>query len=174
MSDETKEAISALADGETGSTGTSKLLDNIIRDPSSRTTWERYHLLSDAIRGRLPDGVQSSLSTRVHDAIALEPVALATRRKRVRILKPLTGLALAASVATVAILGVRSLDSEVTPAAQIAANSKATQTTGNRWNASPEIEARLNAYLVNHSEYVGYGMQGMLPYARIVGYDSTE
>lgn len=174
MSDESKEAISALADGEDSAGNTAKLLDKVTLDPLSRATWERYHLLSDAIKGRLPDQIQTGLSDRIHDAIAQEPVVLATRRKRRGILKPLTGLALAASVATVAILGVRSLDSEITPAAQIAATAKTPQTTGNRWNVSPEIEARLNAYLVNHSEYVGYGMQGMLPYARIVGYDSTE
>ncbi len=174
MSDELKEAISALADGERSAGDTSALLDKITQDASNLAMWERCHLLSDAIRGQLPDRVQTGLPGRVRDAIAREPVTLATRRKRLRMLKPLTGLALAASVATVAIVGVRSLDSEVAPTARIAASADTPQTTGNRWNVSPEVEARLKAYHLKHSEYVGYGMQGMLPYARIVGYDSTE
>ena len=167
MSDELKEAISALADGE-HSTDTS-LLDKIIHDPAGRTTWGRYHLLSDAIRERLPEQVQTGLVSRIHDAIASEPVILAARRRRLGMLKPLAGLALAASVATVAIVGVRSLDSDVAPATQVASSTQTSGISGNRWNVSPEVEARLNGYLVNHSEYVGYGMQGMLPYARIVG-----
>ena len=172
MSNELKEAISALADGERVADNRSALIEKIIHEPSSRSVWEGYHLLSDAIKDRLPDRVQTDLAGRVREAIAREPIALAPRR-RVPILKPLAGLALAASVATVAILGVRSLDSDVRPAAQVAA-SEFSAATGNRWNESPEVEARLNGYLVNHSEYVGYGMQGMLPYARIVGYDSNE
>jgi len=43
-----------------------------------------------------------------------------------------------------------------------------------QWDAQPEVEARLNGYLVSHSEYLGNGMRGMLPYARIVGYDSSD
>ena len=174
MSDELKEAISALADGEYAGGNTQAALDKIIREPSSHATWERYHLLSDAIKGGLPNQVHTGLAERVSESIVREPVAIATRRDRSRVLKPLTGLALAASVATVAIVGVRSLDTEVVPVTQVADTTQVDQSTGNRWNVSPEVEARLNGYLVNHSEYVGYGMQGMLPYARIVGYDSSE
>ena len=172
MSDELKEAISALADGERGAGNRSVLIDKITHEPSSRLVWERYHLLSDAIKDRLPDRVHTDLADRVRDAIAREPIALATRR-RVRILKPLTGLALAASVATIAILVVRNLDSDEGPTAPVAV-SEASTNTGNGWNESPEVAARLNGYALNHTEYVGYGMHGMLPYARIRGYDSDE
>jgi len=40
------------------------------------------------------------------------------------------------------------------------------------WNdARPGVEARLNGYLLTHNEYLAGGVRGMLPYARIVGYD---
>lgn len=43
------------------------------------------------------------------------------------------------------------------------------------WNdARPEVEARLNAYLLNHNEYLAGGVRGMLPYARVVGYDARD
>ena len=174
MSDELKEAISALADGEYGAGDSSALFDKITHDPSSRATWERYHLLSDAIKQRLPEQVCHGLTDRVHDMIAREPVQLSTRRKPLRILKPLAGLGIAASVAAIAIVGVRSLDTKVVSTTELVATSQPAMASDNRWNVSPEVEARLNGYLVNHSEYVGYGMQGMLPYARIVSYDSSE
>ena len=42
-----------------------------------------------------------------------------------------------------------------------------------RWSdAEPGAEARLNAYLLNYNEYAGHGVRGVLPYARIVGYQS--
>ena len=43
------------------------------------------------------------------------------------------------------------------------------------WNdARPGVEKRLNGYLLNHHEYLAGGVRGMLPYARIVGYDSRN
>ena len=174
MSDDFKEAISALADGERSGDDSLAVIDKIIHDPTARKAWERYHLIRDAMKEGLPEEIHTTLASGVHDALALEPVSLAARRKRRTWLKPLTGLALAASVATIAIIGVRNIEPSGNSATQIATASEPAIMAGNRWNVSPEVEARLNAYLVNHSEYVGYGMQGMMPYARILGYDSTE
>ncbi|MFT5175374.1 MAG: negative regulator of sigma E activity [Gammaproteobacteria bacterium] len=43
------------------------------------------------------------------------------------------------------------------------------------WNDSrPAVEARLNSYLLDHSEYLADGVRGMLPYARVVGYDQRN
>jgi hypothetical protein len=40
------------------------------------------------------------------------------------------------------------------------------------WNdAAPAVEKRLNGYLLNHNEYLSGGVRGLLPYARVVGYD---
>ena len=45
--------------------------------------------------------------------------------------------------------------------------------SGVQWSdVAPRAEARLNVYLVNHNEYAGIGMRGVLPYVRIVGYQS--
>lgn len=43
------------------------------------------------------------------------------------------------------------------------------------WNdARPAVEARLNSYLLDHNEYLADGVRGMLPYARVVGYDARN
>jgi negative regulator of sigma E activity len=39
------------------------------------------------------------------------------------------------------------------------------------WDShDPSVQQRLRGYLVNHSEYLGRGMRGMHPYARVVAY----
>jgi hypothetical protein len=65
------------------------------------------------------------------------------------------------------------------PTAPLAARSNKgvprTERTRMTWNdARPAVEARLNAYLLNHNEYLAGGVRGMLPYARVVGYDARD
>ena len=48
------------------------------------------------------------------------------------------------------------------------------QQAGIRWNTSQQVERRLNNYLLNHSEYISTSPRGMMPYARIVGYERRE
>lgn len=168
MKDDIKEAISALSDDEQDRKGASHTLDRIMEDPELRAIWGRYHLLGDLIRHRVTDDVQPDLLARVRRSIEAEPIPLARRRRSIQFLKPAAGLALAASVAALAILGVRSLERDLPGQSPL-------EVAGNRWDVNqPAVEARLNAYLVNHSEYLGHGMHGMLPYARIVGYDTTQ
>lgn len=38
----------------------------------------------------------------------------------------------------------------------------------------PSVQQRLRGYLVNHSEYVGRGVRGLHPYARVVSYAGTQ
>ncbi|MCP4187412.1 MAG: sigma-E factor negative regulatory protein [Gammaproteobacteria bacterium] len=47
---------------------------------------------------------------------------------------------------------------------------------GMRWtviNDAPALQQKLNAYLVNHTEY-SIPMQGLIPQARVAGYDSQQ
>jgi len=101
-------------------------------------------------------------------------------------------LAIAASVAVVAVLSVQRLDRSVPggtapavarqqPAAAPAqaqfaqVNAVQNQDSGMTGQRQQEFSPRLSSYLVNHSEYkTSLGMQGMLPYVRIVGYESDQ
>ena len=50
------------------------------------------------------------------------------------------------------------------------------QSSGTRWkleHESPVLQRKLNAYLVNHTEYSS-SMQGLIPQARVAGFDSQE
>jgi len=179
------EDISALVDGEMEEADAHRIVDELIADPALMADWSRHHLTSDVLREKGPAVPVGDLALRVSQAIAAEPAIAADvaplrpARPAMPAWKPLAGLALAASVATVAILGARNWDSG--PAgpqvaqAPVSTNAQtvAVQSGKVRWDVKGRsVENRLNSYLVNHSEYLNNGMQGMLPYARIVSYDA--
>jgi sigma-E factor negative regulatory protein RseA len=98
-------------------------------------------------------------------------------------------LAVAASVALVAVLSVNSLRKDTPePAAAPALASagpaaspeavvaRVSDSPGEQWDRlDPRIDKRLSGYLVNHNEYAASrGVQGVMPYVRIVGYDTSE
>jgi sigma-E factor negative regulatory protein RseA len=189
------EAISALMDGEAED---ADALDVLIQNGSLRRTWGRYHMISDCLGGRLPAQLDRRLADRVAAAIRSEPaiVAPAPERAPRQLLRPLAGLAIAASVAAVAILGVqqqRADDTGVSPAVPVAAvtapekapaaqQRQFTLASGGTTVAPPQarpaaggINPRLNRYLVNYNEYRrNAAVQGMLPYVRIVAQDDMQ
>ena len=112
-------------------------------------------------------------------------------------LKPFAGLAVAASVAVVSITlwqtsvnpqapgdetQVVSVDQRKIEklASQPMQGSAVTVSTnlggGMRWNVekdTPALQQKLNAYLVNHTEYSN-SMQGLIPQARVAGFDAEQ
>jgi sigma-E factor negative regulatory protein RseA len=207
MSDKFKENTSALVDGELDRRSAAETIDALLDDDTLRAHWSRYHLVRDVLRRKASAEAGSELCERVSSVLADEPLhfgqpARHTGRWRAA-LKPAAGLALAASVAVVAVLAVRSmgppgveperaaapstrvaasvpvLGERVTPVASgspqvLQAQAPAAGLRRLQWTTSePAVAQRLNGYLVNHSEYLDGAMKGMHPYARIVGYDST-
>jgi hypothetical protein len=50
------------------------------------------------------------------------------------------------------------------------------QLPGTRWKVDremPALQQKLNAYLVNHTEYSN-SVQGLIPQARVAGFDSQQ
>lgn len=183
MTDKLRESVSALVDGEHPHEDVAGVIGELTSDEQLRAQWASHHLIGDAIRAALPRQVTTGLARQVRQLVDAEPVQLPTRQRRNRVLRPVVGFALAASVATLAIIGVRSIERPITPELPLVGEVQQPRSrlpvtilaSGNRWNVEPRsVETRLNTYLVNHSEYAGYGVQGMLPYARIVGYDTSQ
>lgn len=101
MADKHGEALCGLMDGELSETETRFLLRRLDRDSELNARWERYHLARSAVRGDLKPYL-NGFAARVAQALdgeapARGPIAL----HRVGWLKPLGGLALAASVALI-------------------------------------------------------------------------
>ncbi|HHC71280.1 MAG TPA: hypothetical protein ENK54_00135 [Thiotrichales bacterium] len=190
MSERIDEQISALLDGELAAGESELLLKRLERDPGLRERWGRYQLISDTLNGHLPERVDMALADRVMAAIEEEPVwhepSAGRNPLSMRLAKPVAGLAIAASVAVVTLAGVESLRNgnggQKAPAV-VAEVQRAptpagsfTYVSGTRWRAAgPEVQAKLNGYLVNHTEYSGSSnLQGMFPYARVAGYDVRQ
>jgi sigma-E factor negative regulatory protein RseA len=183
MNEQIKEQISAFLDGELPAAEQRLVLERLAREPQLRARWSCYQLIGDSLRKSLPTNVDLGLADRVMAELdALPAHHGAATGMLARALKPLAGLAVAASVAAVAVLAIQQVRTPEPGSVQVAANppvagpavyARAPVQT----QAPPELQSaqandRLNEYLVNHSEYAASGgMSGMLPYVRIVGHD---
>lgn len=175
------EQLSALVDDELASAEQTLLLHRLLQEAELRDKLVRYQLIRDTITQRLPTAVDTNFSHRVAVQIAAEPalVACAAKRDMSRILKPLSGAAIAASVAIFSIMGVRqlwqnmALNHSTVDSHLSAAPAKR---HGMRWDLNQhEIENRLNSYMVNHNETTsGTNLNGIMQYFRIVGYDMDD
>lgn len=169
------EQLSALVDDELRKEEASLLIRRLSQSPEHRAQLARYFLASDVLRGAVPARGRVDLSARVAAAIEREQALPARRRPRV--LKPLAGLAVAASVSAVSI-GLWSQQAEL-PASAAGASAIA-QVPGSgasepqQWERlHPSIQRRLNGYVINHSEAsAGQPIGGVFNYVRLAGQQS--
>jgi len=168
-----KENISALLDGEGNDLERERALRALSADPALRGAWERYHLASAAIRRELDVMVSPGLADRIHERLQHEVQNDERRRPLApRALKFTAGLAIAASVATVAILNLPPL---VSPSAvPVARHATVKNTVADARQTPPAQQSALSPYLVQHGEFTpAAGMNGMLSYVRVIGRDSA-
>ena len=188
MSEESKDAdkrerLSALMDGQAMPRQVGPGIDALLNDSELQRAWSRYWLISDALKQNLPGTVGSELYERVKQSVSAEaePSQWKPRARAGRwsARGPAIGLALAASVAVVGLLGVltfgdRTVEKRETVVARLEPTVIRERPTRMRWDiGQPRVEERLNSYLVNHSEHES-GVRGMLSYARVVGYDGRD
>ena len=184
MSDTIKEQISALVDGELPDAERELLQRRLSSDDELRGTWQRYHLIRDAMREDLPEYISRTTDTNYtgqDNKTATDdntPVASSILH---RLARPVAGFAIAASVAMLAVVGVLYNNDSLTPPSTPAiATSEPAQLPDNfvvvprsGWtSARPAVVSHLNGYLVDHSNYSGFGAsQSIIPYSRVAGYD---
>lgn len=191
MIDKRLEALSALMDGEADETDAGAL-GGWSRDEGMRGVWGRYHVISDCLRGNLPRYLDPALTNRISVALRNEPaiVAAPDRAARHAWLKPLVGMAIAASVATLALIGIQMNRTDSAGAQAVAQAPVSHGGSGGQINlalgrdsarvlrpATPMSEAnsRLNRYLINHNEQrTNNAVQGMPPYVRIIAEDQDQ
>lgn len=183
-----KEKISALMDGELDAKAADDLLRSLPGDVALRRTWERWHLIRASLHQDLDVLAPAGLVAAVAGSLRDEPTVLAPRRRFLPDRREWTrwvgGAAIAASVAAVSVVGMRTLNGvpEAVPAALLAQNSQPARRGGllrasdTQWETpSPEVRNDLNEFLVEHSEFnPAARMNGMMSYVRIVGYDSEQ
>ena len=186
MTDPVHEQISSALDGELPRIETEWLVRRLVTDADLRRRWERYHLISDVLKNNLPPVVERGFADRTYAAlVAIPPLSRSLGFVRAW-LKPIAGVAVAASVAVLTVIAAQMLYTDSTPqplgvagvksglmpvvSPQVVDMSQATD------EADPDdLAPGLNNYLLSHSGHsMRSGMQGMLPYVRIVGYDVSE
>jgi sigma-E factor negative regulatory protein RseA len=189
MTEQEYERLSALVDDEISSSEISMEINKLSNNSPNRDIWSRYHLIGDAMRGETGSlynpGLAEAISRKLEDEpVVLAPAAIKHRpglRKR-----SYTGVAVAASLAAVAVVMAPQLinpEGSEAPSANIAATQEPAKQTlyvaedGTRWELlkKPEVESRLNAYLVNHQERSpSSNIKGIMPFATFVSYDENK
>ncbi|MFV1973226.1 MAG: sigma-E factor negative regulatory protein [Thiohalobacterales bacterium] len=182
MKDRLHEQLSALIDDELAEPEQALLTRRVGTDAELHRRLARYQLISDAMRNQLPDRIDPAFTARVQAAVRDESTQTSSMpgsRRLAALLKPVAGLAVAASVAVVAVLSLQSVreDPAALPAVASAPSSadfiRADNTPAP--TIRPRTDKNLDIYLVNHNEYaVNRGMHGMLPYARIISHDMSR
>ena len=106
-----KEDLSAFMDGELSGQDQERVTALLAENAVLKASWERYHLIRAAMRNEVV-GVSSGLAGRIAARLQSEPAVLAPQRwhqTRQKVMKLVGSLAIAASVAAVAIVGIQFL-----------------------------------------------------------------
>jgi sigma-E factor negative regulatory protein RseA len=153
------EQLSALLDGELPEAEAALVLRRIARDEAMRSAALRYSLIGDALRGDLPPGRPADLVARVRASLEDAPPLQAAPSERARrFTRYGAGLAVAASVAIVALVALPGRQQEAPP--MLSANEVASPVAEQRARIQPVYTRaagggpdRLTRYYVNHIEY---------------------
>lgn len=211
MTTELNENLSDLMDSELDAAQIDQVLAKLQKDPEAKKTWSRFHLMRDVMQNDYSPVLDSNFADKVARAIESEPAIVAAPAKKSShlsdsessnvVVKPafnwkrnLTGLAVAASVAMVSIIGLNTLrdnqagstkDAMVASGPSIQSSVGAGQldlvsNRGTYWKSTGENtltkqgEQRLNMFLSQHIENAPTAFSGMVPYSRLVGYDEAR
>jgi len=173
MTDPVKEQLSACLDGELAEGELDLLLKRLQRDPDLRRSLGGYARVGEAMRNQRPVVASAGFAARISAAVAAEPAPAGKASSGImrmspaalRWLRPVTGVAIAAGVAAVAVVSLQPTALE--PAQQIAANQNVpaaapvaespapSYTVPTNTSGAPAFvpAARLTNYVVAHSEY---------------------
>ncbi len=183
--DTMKERISALVDGELDGDDMHRSIRELRNDTEYRECWQQYHMIGDALRNKLPDELNVGFAAGISQAIAGEnipqvestpfgatdlPHSEKLNEEPVHpVVKPWMGLAVAASVAVMAYVGVGMINIEeqeprlaavsapVTEMIAVASVGATAQTVqGQKWVvAQPAVASKLSPYLYSHRNLTG-------------------
>ena len=177
------ELLSALVDGELQGTELDQTLQLFASNKQVKSQFQRYQQTKDILQGYGELSVSHNLADRISTALDNEPVySLHAVKHKADVItlptpfwKQMTGLAVAASVGALAVVGVMTQPQNAlvpnTPMAVVDSSEKVMTVAqaGARWTVGePEVASRLNSYLLEHNEHVG--SSGVFSYARVVSY----
>jgi sigma-E factor negative regulatory protein RseA len=189
MSKESRENLSCLMDGEISRETGRFLVRRLGADRELRETWARYHLVRDCLRPQEVDLTGFGLSQRVRRVLAEEtpqsaPGSIVSNWSIPEWLKPVAGMAIAASVALMAIVivgpgqitadrqegefaGNQRAESFVSPNDVLSSNPPSQQVSA--MGGSGYSNQKMNSYLLRHYQATGStGGKGFVTFVPIV------
>lgn len=176
-----KEKISELVDNELSHLEHHRLIRTLENDLEMRKVWGRYNLIGAVIRNELDIMVSPTLADKIAQGVRQETAipAYSTFSSRLtNYTRVAAGMAIAASVAAMAIFTLQPLSPSSPPPIQIALQPSPPAITIPVAVQSTKVtpQGTLNTYLVEHSEFTPTaGMNGMMSYVRIiVGHGNSE
>lgn len=193
MTEQLRESLSALMDDEANELELERVLSRIGQDGELRNTWVRYQAVRAAASGQAGPSMDWDVSAGVMAAIAEQASPASARWQRM--LRPLGGLAVAASVAAVVVVGGQQWYGTAQPDPALASQSAAAPalgfvntlggapvqaSLGGNSGAEPELtpaartayhelaRQRMLMYSQQHAEQAALNTpQGLIPYARV-------
>jgi sigma-E factor negative regulatory protein RseA len=182
MADKTSEQVSAVIDGEYEAEEIELALRRLTKDANLNGLWQRYHLIGDAMKSNIPDVIDNGFAERVKQMVEKESLPPSrSMAPGFSWYKPAAGFAVAASVALVVTLWTLQGTNLTDPTSVGLVNVTAPPSEGLQTVESVVVDndtalpSGLSSYIVNHSEYASMTtVYGVLPYARIVGYETEQ
>lgn len=193
MNDRNKESLSALMDGEADELEIRRVLNQLDKDDELRENWKNYHLMGSLMRDEsfdsldLTRGINQVLDGELasNGAAGINAPQLAEKSKvkqtRGAWYKPLTSVAVAASVTLAVLLGVQSIEpSDGLGLADSGSNSSVMQQgeltastlTLEEQQQLENAQQRLQDYILQNSAESNEEKKGILPFARVVEFQS--
>jgi negative regulator of sigma E activity len=211
---EQREKLSALIDDYQHTDSDQTLLNDALGDVNQQYAMRRYQMIGEVMRNEMPEAIKLDFAADVMSKIEQES-ALHVKQEAVKetpqqsswfwsvLFKPVAGLAVAATVAFVAVSSLQLQPVSVDQADSLASvddssakveilasipvinrglstvsvNSKSSSSpVGMNWKikrSGPDIQKKLNTYLVNHNEFSN-SLQGIIPQVRVVGFDAQK
>ncbi len=205
---ELDEKLSVILDQYSDDEHSEAVLNELLDDVNLQYKMRRYQMIGDVMRHELPDRINLDLSHQIMSQVRqVEPDESSVAIEKTTgwgfalswaMLKPFTGIAVAASVAMISIslwqtapvnpqpnsdgnqlVSAEQQKIEKLASQPIRGNAVTVSSNlggGTRWTVkqdTPAIQQKLNAYLVNHTEYSN-SMQGLIPQARVAGFDAEQ
>ena len=194
MSEQLKESLSAVMDGEADEFEIRRVLNEAADDPELRGVWERYHLVRSVMRGEgRARGVGADvLSMRLWKQIDAEEApaddiddAVNTPQRASRggwttWGQRLAGVAVAASVAAAVIVGFRVDDGASVQTPKIAVADQAPPASmalfddelrGQALPAAMDLQ-RAHAYMLHHAHHVALNNRSVVPFVKVAAFES--
>ncbi len=200
MSEQLKESLSAVMDGEADEFEIRRVLNEAAHDPELRGLWERFHLVHSVMRGEGRNLAVTNLSARFWTQVdaaeatapdtSVEPVDVPVRATSSPFRswgwgRGVAGVAVAASVAAAVVLGfgadripdvvapqVVSVQPSVTvsPAASVALFDNEARVAPPD-PATPDLQ-RAQAYMLHHAHHVALTNRSVVPFVKVAAFES--